>query len=227
MVPRVFSRSGPDFNQVNFVDETFPHIEPAIPPCLPPPILNPPCNEYTLIHVAYLNGGRDTEARGGVCVMKDCTGVENFVFAREGNFNFVSAWRQISIQERRRETPIAMLGTREMALLLIKNTKERRPMFKMREQRKYIRYIWDKGAGLLQDGIELENGGLYTRRQNLHVINVYREKSGEREKAGSWWVGGRGNNAHRPGWVILLIWSSAVLANPFFWVNIRDSRDGS
>lgn len=26
--------------------------------------------------------------------------------------------------------------------------------------------------GLLQNGIELENGGLYILRQNLHVINV-------------------------------------------------------
>lgn len=131
------------FNQQNFVVATFPHIHSVdLPPF--PFLSQPPCNEYTLIHVAYLNGGRDTgEARGGVCVMKDCTGVENFVFAREGNFNFVSAWRQISIQERKGWRAGVATHTTETELLLIKNTKERRPMFKMREQRKYIYGIYE------------------------------------------------------------------------------------
>lgn len=95
------------------------------------------------IHVAYLT--KDIEEKrpppsSYMCIMKDCTGVENFVFCDEGNFNFVSARprRDFHTGETRTGGSYLAKATKRDGRLLIKNTKEKGPMFKMREPRKYI-----------------------------------------------------------------------------------------
>lgn len=101
------------------------------------------------IHVAYLTKDIEGARSGRLCMCNErLHGCRKFRF-REGNFNFVSGWRHISIRESDDEVRARW---KRMGRLLIKNTKERGRCLKCVSRESIYTYIWDKGIRLLQDG---------------------------------------------------------------------------